>query len=386
LTHTGVQNLQLVFLVVSAKYPKQWRHDRLPTSSLPAQKRFKKHMIERKRCPVFVIGCPRSGTNLLYDTLLSSGGFAIYRGRVPVYQVLIPRFGRLDRLENRKKIIAIWLRSEGFRRSGLDGVELTANVVENCRSGGDFLRIIMGEIARKQQVNRWAFYTPDTVVRVETVKKEIPEALFVHIIRDGRDIALSLRKLGDFNPFPWSRRSRSMEETALYWEWMVQKGRRHGRKIPNDYLEIRYEDLVEDVRRTLKGLSEFLDHDLDYDRVQTAALGTISKPNSSFREEAADAGFNAVQRWKRRLSQDQVASLEWQVGKTLEALGYARTASVHGWKPTVRDKWLRAFYPLLLESKIWVKMNTPLGRFSSLAKLELTAGEFPQSDSSSTGS
>jgi hypothetical protein len=36
--------------------------------------------------------------------------------------------------------------------------------------------------------------------------KEIPEALFVHIIRDGCDFALSLRKLGDFNPFPWSRR------------------------------------------------------------------------------------------------------------------------------------------------------------------------------------
>jgi hypothetical protein len=342
-------------------------------------------MVERKRCPIFVIGCPRSGTNLLYDTLLSSGGFAVYRGRVPVYQVLIPRFGRLDRLENRKKIVATWLRSEGFRRSGLDGVELTTRVLENCRNGGDFLRVVMGEIARKQRVARWAFSSPDMVLRVATAKKEIPEAIFVHIIRDGRDIALSLRKLGDFKPFPWSRRPRSMEETALYWEWMVQKGRRYGREIPNDYTEICYEDLVEDPRRTLKGLSEFLDHDLDCDRIQTAALGTISKTNSSFREEAADAGFNPVQRWKQRLSQDQVASLEWQVGKTLEALGYPRTISAYEWKPAVRHRWLRAVYPSFLESKLWLKMNTPLGRFSSLAKLELTSDELPQSDSSWTG-
>ena len=44
--------------------------------------------------------------------------------------------------------------------------------------------------------------------------KEIPEALFVHIIRDGCDIALSLRKLGDFNPFPWSRRPAALPPVA----------------------------------------------------------------------------------------------------------------------------------------------------------------------------
>ncbi len=316
------------------------------------------------------MGCPRSGTNLLYDTLLSSGEFAVYRGRLPIYQVLIPRFGRVDRLENRKKMMAAWLRSKGFRRSGLDSADLSAKVLENCRSGGDFLSIVMGEIARKQQATRWALYSPDTVLRVATTKQEIPEALFVHIIRDGRDIALSLRKLGDFHPFPWSRRPRSLEETALYWEWMVQKGCRSGREIANDYVEIRYEDLVENPHRTLKGLGEFLDHDLDYDRIKTAALGTLSKTNSSFREEATDAGFNPVQRWKQRLSQDQVAALEWQIGKTLEAVGYPLSISEHDWKPGVWDKWLRTVYPSFLESKLWMKMNTPLGRFSNLAQLE----------------
>jgi hypothetical protein len=267
-------------------------------------------------------------------------------------------------------MMAAWLRSKGFRKSGLDGAELSVKVLENCRNGGDFLSIVMGEIARKQQATRWALYSPDTVLRVATTKKQIPEALFVHIIRDGRDIALSLRKLGDFHPFPWSRRPRSLEETALYWEWMVQKGCRSGREIANDYVEIRYEDLVENPHRTLKGLGEFLDHDLDYDRIKTAALGTLSKTNSSFREEATDAGFNPVQRWKQRLSQDQVAALEWQIGKTLEAVGYPLSISEHDWKPGVWDKWLRTVYPSFLESKLWMKMNTPLGRFSNLAQLE----------------
>jgi hypothetical protein len=328
-------------------------------------------MVERKHCPVFVMGCPRSGTNLLYDTLLSSGGIAVYRGRLLVYQVLIPRFGRIDRLDNRRKMMAVWLRSKGFRRSKLDGAELTAMILENCRSGGDFIRIVMGEIARKQHAERWAVYDPETVMRVETIKREISNALFVHIVRDGRDVALSLRKLGEFTPFPWHPKPRSLEENALYWEWMVQKGRTFGRQIANDYAEVQYEDLVADPRNTLMDLGKFMDHDLDYDRIESAALGTMSKTNSSFREEAGDGGANPVQRWKQRLSPDQVASLEWQIGRTLEAMGYSLTAPVADWKPGAKDKSLRAVYPSFLDTKLWLKTRTALGRFSSLARLEL---------------
>src|SRR5213080_1339511 len=84
---------------------------------------------DRKKCPVFVMGCHRSGTNLLYDTLLSAGGFTIYRGYLPVYKMLIPRFGRLDRVQNRKKLMQTWLRSKGFRRSGLDAEQLRGKIL-----------------------------------------------------------------------------------------------------------------------------------------------------------------------------------------------------------------------------------------------------------------
>src|SRR5213593_3975302 len=102
--------------------------------------------------PVFVMGCHRSGTNLLYDTLLSAGGFAVYRGYLPVYKMLIPRFGDLRKLENRKKLMQTWLQSKGFRRAGLNAEELTNCVLNNCRSGGDFIRIVMNKIARNQDV------------------------------------------------------------------------------------------------------------------------------------------------------------------------------------------------------------------------------------------
>src|SRR5579863_9772580 len=99
--------------------------------------------VERRTRPVFVIGCHRSGTNLLYDTLLSAGGFAIYRGYLPVYKMLIPRFGGLRRPSSRKKIVETWLKSKGFRRSGLDVQQLTTKLMAECRNGGDFIRIVM---------------------------------------------------------------------------------------------------------------------------------------------------------------------------------------------------------------------------------------------------
>jgi len=327
------------------------------------------------------MGCHRSGTNLLYDTLLSAGGFAVYRGYLPIYKTLIPRVGRLDKFENRKKLVEIWVRSKGFRRSGLDAAQLTAKVQSECRTGGDFMRIIMDEIARNQNAVRWAVYDPDNVLHVARIKADIPEALFIHIIRDGRDIALSLKKMGGFQPLPWDRGSRSLLATASYWEWMVRKGQRYGRSIPADYIEIRYEELVYEPRGTLNKLGQFLDHDLDYDRIQSTGLGKLRESNSSFRGEVGrTTETNPVYRWKRKLSREEVAALEALVGKCLEELGYELTTSEQERKPGLRDIWMRALYTSFLDAKLWLKIRTPVGRIANLSELEL-ADPIAQTDS-----
>src|SRR5882672_1273288 len=277
--------------------------------------------MDRSRRPVFVMGCHRSGTNLLYDTLLSAGGFAVYRGTIPLYRMLIPKFGIPDKRSNRDKLVETWLRSKGYRRSGLTAKAIKAKLLDECRTSGDFMRIIMNEIARSQNAQRWAIYDPDNVLHVQRVKADLPEALFIHIIRDGRDIALSLKKMEGFKPLPWNiGSSRDLLATAAYWEWMVRTGQAHGRKIPEDYIEIRYEDLVSKPRETLATLGRFLDHDLDYDRIQQAGLGRLRVTNSSFREEVAHSQINPMQRWKERLSPEQVAALEALVGDCLQEL------------------------------------------------------------------
>lgn len=327
----------------------------------------------RSRAPVFVMGCHRSGTNLVYDTLLSAGGFAIYRGYIPVYKMLIPRFGSLRRRNNRENLLSVWLKSESFRRSGLPESYVHEQVLSHCRNGGDFIRITMDEMARRQNVSRWAVYDPDAVLYIQQIKAEIPDALFVHIVRDGRDVAVSLKKMGGFRPLPWNRQQLGLEETALYWHWMVRHGRRHGNKIPADYLELHYEELVSDPRKALKTLAKFINHDLNYDKILQSALGRISEPNSSFAGEPDSS--QPVHRWKEKLTAKQITNVESAIGDTLGEFGYGLSANSSKRRGRLRSLWVRSFYPAFLDAKLFLKSHTPLGRFANLEPLNAGARE-----------
>ena len=135
---------------------------------------------------------------------------------------------------NKKKLLEAWYESRLFTQSGLDKQEIAVKVMNECRNGGDFLRIVMSEIAMKQGVERWADTTPEHILYLHRIKETIPDALVIHIIRDGRDVALSTDKLGYIRRLPLDRQPAKMA-AGLYWEWMVNKGppgrARPGRRI-----------------------------------------------------------------------------------------------------------------------------------------------------------
>lgn len=332
------------------------------------------------------MGCHRSGTNLLYDMLLSSGGFAIYRGYLPIYKIMIPKYGSMASRANREKIVSTWFRSKGFRRTGLAREVFSPRIENECRTGGDFIRVVLDSVTQQQNAQRWAFYDPDNVLHFRHVKKDIPNALFVHIIRDGRDIALSLKKMGGFAPLPWDRsETSSLVATALYWEWMVRHGREAAKLFPADYIEVRYEDLITNPRETLGRLGGFIDHDLDYDRVQQAGLGSLSKTNSSFREEGGKdkEKINPLGRWRDRLSPTNIAAIESTVGDCLEQNHYQLSLPAGQRRTSLRSSMMRAMYPAFLGSKLWLKLNTPLGRCANESALELADEPMPATEMAS---
>ncbi len=183
-----------------------------------------------------------------------------------------------------------WLQSKAFLISELDRDEIEQKILSECRNASDFLRIVMGEIAQKQRVDRWIDSTPTNVPHILRIQQDFPDALFIHIIRDGRDAALSLDKHGWSRPLPWDK-SNGVLAAGLYWEWIVRKGRASRTALGSHYIEVRYEDLVERPAEELRRLGNFIQHDLDYDRIQQASVGSVKKPLTSFKEDLSEGRF-----------------------------------------------------------------------------------------------
>lgn len=309
----------------------------------------------RARAPVFVVGCGRSGTTLLYDMLLSAGGFALYLGESSIFNLLAPRFGDLRVRKNREKMLDVWLSSRLFRVTGLERGQIERSIPANCQNPGDFLRIIMEEVAQQHNAWRWAGNAPEEILHLERIKQTIPEALVIHVIRDGRDVGLSLSQRRYIRPFPWKDRE-TPEGAALYWEWIVQKGRAAGAALGNDYTEVRFEELIADPHSVLPRLSSFLDHDLDFDRIRKTALGSVGRPNTSFKPARGEA-FNPVARWKKQLSTAQLTRIEGLVGKTLRALGYDLATPGDAACNSLSLACTRAVYRQFFEVKLQLKKN-----------------------------
>ena len=135
-------------------------------------------------------------------------------------------------------------------RIGLDELaELLAAVRPWSTAGG--LRAIYGAYAERHGKPRWGDKTPAHVDYMDWLAGVFPEARFVHLIRDGRDVALSLREL------PFAPGDGSPEAIAELWRDQIAAARRQAATLPH-YREVRFEQLVADPGSALAGLCEWL--------------------------------------------------------------------------------------------------------------------------------
>ena len=181
---------------------------------------------------------------------------------------------------------------------------------------------------------RWGDKTPRYLRRMNVISGTLPEACFVHVIRDGRDVAASLRdvKWGTHDP----------TEAAELWARGIRIGRRDAAKLPEGrYLEVRYEHLVSaperEARRAaaLAGL-EWDQRMLAYAETAPARMAPtirdVRLPSGLEMTRADRRGQHAlvfeppradrVGRWRAELSAADVARFEQVAGETLDELGY----------------------------------------------------------------
>jgi hypothetical protein len=109
-------------------------------------------------------------------------------------------------------------------------------------------------ISKRTAGRRWVDQSPTYTAMVHTISELFPDALFVHIMRDGRNVVQSMINSGFSTP--WAT---DFAEACRTWAWFVDQGVTFGAKAPERYLAIPYDFFSESPQACFAGILEFLD-------------------------------------------------------------------------------------------------------------------------------
>jgi hypothetical protein len=270
----------------------------------------------------FVVACGRSGTTLLRAILDSHPEMAV----PPETHFVVWMAGKIRRYERAGGLNTVGFLDDLERRRGLDELGLTRSEVEEAlhksqaATLADALRAVYALYAARTGKSRYANKTPIHVLGMGAIARLFPESVFVHVIRDGRDVALSYADQS-FGP-------RTLEEAAVRWRRLVRRGRIEGRRLgPDRYLEIRYESLIEDPEETVKTLCDFvaLSFEAAMLRYFDRAPEVLSRvPHPEAHPHLAKPPTKGLRDWRGEMSATDLRSFERLAGDLLEELGYER--------------------------------------------------------------
>jgi hypothetical protein len=180
---------------------------------------------------------------------------------------------------------------------------------------------------------RWGDKTPTYCLHLTTIEEILPEAHFIHVIRDGRDVALSLRRM-------WFSPSNEIDALGAYWMNCVMTARQQGARARH-YLEVRFEELIQEPIAVLERICRFVDlayspqmldyHLLTPDRLKehlgrTRVDGTMVLSHDERVQQQAltmqPPQRSRVQSWKMGMSAEEQARFAAATGQFLVELGY----------------------------------------------------------------
>ena len=277
---------------------------------------------------VFIVGCPRSGTTLLQRLVNAHPDIAI----TPETHWIPRLYARAWALRSdgpvKRKLIRRVLGHPKFARLKISPEEIGRLTGKGRPSSYENLvsRIfdLYGERQKKPLVGD---KTPDYVRSIETLHSLWPSARFVHVIRDGRDVALSMMEWPKFRPKPgdfatW--RDDPVSTAALWWELNVRLGRQAGKSLgPELYYEIRYESLVSRPQEESAALCGFLRVPYADAMLRFYEVPAASDPGLEVKRAHLPV-TRGLRDWNSQLLPRDNERFEAAAGALLEELGYAR--------------------------------------------------------------
>lgn len=269
--------------------------------------------------PVFLLGFQRSGTTLLRLLLDAHSSLAIPFESFVLIDFWRRRstYGDLCTLEQRARLVEDLIRAKGIsswnpRVSRID-IDL-----ESCTSYAATIDALFTAYARHCGKTRWGDKTPSYTSDFHILNLLFPEARFVHLIRDGRDAALSLVRQ------PWG--PSDFPSALRKWNEVVGWARKMGAMLPSArYLEIRYEDLIADPESVLRSVTSFVGLEYEPQMLQAHARVHETMPSRSMgvhRHLAHPVDPQLAEQWRDGLSRSEQALAVKLAGPLLEELGY----------------------------------------------------------------
>ncbi len=266
----------------------------------------------------FFVGCPRSGTTLVRAIFNSHPDLAIpdethfFSDMVSQQKKYSPNGEFVPDL-----FLADLFGHPWFHRLGLTAREVRSEILKEPPSSySEAVRAVFASYAKHLGKSRYADKTPRNLDRLKALAETFPEARFVHIIRDGRNVALSLLDM------PWG--PNDIVEAARIWKSRVRRGRKAGHSLGSfRYQEVRYETLLDDPERTIESLCEFIDLPFDSGMLRYLdSVHPIIAPNPETRGSVALPLTKGLRDWRSQMSPRNLAKFEVIAGDLLRSLGY----------------------------------------------------------------
>jgi hypothetical protein len=311
--------------------------------------------------PVLVLGVRRSGTTLLRVMLDRHSELAIPDESYFVPQLADRHLRRVDPdvfVDDLRRIdtLADW-------NVPLDKVRT------RLRTGmpiGAAIATVYAVYAEERGKRRWGDKTPMYMQNLHLLERLFPDALYVHLIRDGRDAATSFLSMPKGLMTETWMQPESVAEFACQWRAEVKAARRLGWRVGGSrYLEVRYEELVQDVETVLRRISTFAL--LPYEPAMVDYVGNVegssAKPHQQSLNRPPTAGLRD---WRLQMSPEDVGAFEQVAGDLLAELGYESHE-----RPDPRGRLRRTSYNTraaawraasfgLRRSPLWRRRHPPL--------------------------
>lgn len=264
--------------------------------------------------PFFVVGCPRSGTTLL-SVLLDRHSRLCIPPETAFYTEIAPQIPFGAERKAAGKVLENWSRLPELE---LEPEDVLARLPERLHSPGPVLRAILELYAQSHGKVRCGEKTPQHLWHVPTILRQFSRARVICILRDGRDVALSLLAM------PWWPLPR-LEDAAAHWRHGAGLGAVFARLYPDQFRVVRYEDLIADPATTIRAIVEHIGEQFERTQLDPDIVSGVVLPRSfEWKAQAlAKINPNGIKSRLARATPEHVTFLNRFLQTDLRELGYS---------------------------------------------------------------